>query len=83
MNFTFGRLLLFESVPVSIVIVVGSARIFVVVRECMVTLCVGSGVFVVVVFAAVLIAAWAHTAMSQVVVSMIVQMWLLFVRRNS
>ena len=83
MNFTFGRLLLFESVPVSIVIVVGSARIFAVVRECMVALCVGSGVFVVVVFAAVLIAAWAHTAMSQVVVSMIVQMWLLFVRRNS
>ena len=83
MNFTFGRLLLFESVPVSIVIVVGSTRIFVVVRECMVALCVGSGVFVVVVFAAVLIAAWAHTAMSQVVVSMIVQMWLLFVRRNS
>ena len=83
MNFTFGRLLLFESVPVSIVIVVGSTRIFVVVRECMVALCVGSGVFVVVVFAAVLIAAWAHTAMSQIVVSMIVQMWLLFVRRNS
>ena len=83
MNFTFGRLLLFESVPVSIVIVVGSARIFAVVRESMVALCVGSGVFVVVVFAAVLIAAWAHTAMSQVVVSMIVQMWLLFVRRNS
>ena len=82
MNFTFGRLLLFESVPVSIVIVVGSARIFAVVRESMVTLCVGSGVFVVV-FAAVLIAAWAHTAMPQVVVSMIVQMWLLFVRRNS